>query len=273
MFLQLSFIIDLLCLFSRSVEPESEPNPKKAEERGRGVVRGSWIPSVGRMTLRRVDQHRSTSQYCGEDGVEFSLPEGVDLVGIDSNSTLRKPSSSYHHQHHHHLQNAAAGTAPLHQRHPPKWKSAAKLILINLFVCALVLSYALIGSFVFLALEGQSKGPTHGVKVSASGYALRRSNLTLALWNSLQGDEIQQLKNDTVRNIWDITLSMNILYQDNWTRLTADEIGTFQRTFIEKVLQVVESSNTHDVPYVWTFPRAFLFALTTLTTIGKVGEV
>ena len=209
---------------------------------------------------------RSTSQYCGEDGVEFSLPEGVDLVGIDNN-TSRKPSSSYQHQQQHAQTHGSGGVGGGNggRKKPPSWKAAVKLIVINLFVCALVLGYALIGSFVFLALEGH-KNSGSPIQVSASGYPIRRGNLSLAIWDT---PEIQQLKNETVKNIWDITLSMNILYQDNWTRLTADEVGSFQRSLIEKIIRVVESTSSQEHPYAWTFPRAFLFALTTLTTIGK----
>ncbi|CAG7821643.1 unnamed protein product [Allacma fusca] len=193
---------------------------------------------------------RPTSQYCSEDA-EFSLPEGVDLVGIE---TTRKPTAFKN-----------------RKNKSPTWKAAVKLVVINLFVCALVLGYALVGSFVFLALEG-NRNSVSQVQVSASGYPVRRgSNLTLAIYNNLQGEQIQQLKSDTVRNIWEITLNMNILYPDNWTKMTSEEVGNFQRFLVERILSVVENATVEELPYSWTFPRAFLFALTTLTTIGYGG--
>lgn len=193
---------------------------------------------------------RSGSQYCPED-TEFSLPEGVDLVGVES--SRNKPVHQYQ------------------RKKPPSWKAAVKLVVINLFVCVLVLGYALIGSFVFLALENHRNvvGPG-GIQVSASMSPDRRgTNLTTAILNSLQGEQIQQLKSDTVRNIWDITLNMNILYPDNWTKMTSEEVGNFQRFLVERIVTVVENATVQDAAYPWNFPRAFLFALTTLTTIGK----
>lgn len=223
----------------------------------------------------KMDNRRSPPQQCCsvEDTAEFSLPEGVDLVGLDNNTISRKPistpSSSYH-QHHHPQYNNTGNSASGRRKPTPGWKTAVRLLVINCFVCALVLGYALIGSFVFLALEGNSKSAGSLIQVSASGYPItKKANLTMAIWNSLQGEDFHQLKNDVVKNIWNITLSMNILYQDNWTRLTADEVNTFQRLLMEKVLFVIDMSTPQESPYSWTFPRAFLFALTTLTTIGK----
>lgn len=193
---------------------------------------------------------RPGGQYCPED-TEFSLPEGVDLVGVES--SRNKPIQ-------------------YQRKKPPSWKAAVKLVVINLFVCVLVLGYALVGSFVFLALENHRNAGS-GIQASASMSAVRRgTNLTTAILNSLQGEQIQQLKSDTVRNIWDITLSMNILYPDNWTKMTSEEVGNFQRFLVERIVTVVENATVQEVPYPWNFPRAFLFALTTLTTIGKLDK-
>jgi hypothetical protein len=204
-----------------------------------------------------------TKKYCSNDG-EFSFPEGVDLVGTDGS---RKSTYLPYQQQH----------PPRRRNKPPSWKTAMKLVVINIFVCALVLGYALIGSFVFLALEN-NKSVSSSVLASTMGggnggggnsASKRGTNLTTAIMNSLHNEQIQQLKSDTVRNIWDITLSMNILYPDNWTKMTNEEVGNFQRFLLEKVITAVENATIQETSYPWTFPRAFLFALTTLTTIGK----
>jgi len=195
---------------------------------------------------------RGGGQYCSDEG-EFSLPEGVDLVGVES--SRKSTSSSYQTQ---------------RRKKPPTWRAAVKLVVINMFVCALVLGYALIGSFVFLALENH-RNAASGVQVSASSYppGRRGANLTMAILSSLQSDQISKLKRDTVQNIWELTMSMNILYPDNWTKMTSEEVGNFQQVLLEKVLTVVENATVQETPYLWNFPRAFLFALTTLTTIGE----
>lgn len=190
-------------------------------------------------------------QYCVGEG-EFSLPEGVDLVGADG----RK---SFQHSH----------PSPRRKSKAPSWKSAVKLVFINLFVCAMVLGYALLGSFIFLALENR---PVHSsVLASTSGSPHRDTNLTAAVLSNMPIEQIQQLKAATVKNIWEITLGMNILYPDNWTKMTNEEVSNFQRFLLEKVLTAVKNVTVQESPYPWTFPRAFLFALTTLTTIGKQG--
>ncbi|CAG9820578.1 unnamed protein product [Phaedon cochleariae] len=83
----------------------------------------------------------------------------------------------------------------------------------------------------------------------------------------------------TVENIWDITVSLNILYRDNWTRLAAEEITRFQeeilKTMAEEMalqqpLQVANHREKHHPdPYEWSFAKAFLYSLTVLTTIGE----
>jgi hypothetical protein len=41
----------------------------------------------------------------------------------------------------------------------------------------------------------------------------------------------------TVENIWDITVSLNILYRDNWTRLAAQEISRFQDQLVQRLTE------------------------------------
>lgn len=130
------------------------------------------------------------------------------------------------------------------------------------------------GSFIFLSLES-NRGTSSSVLASTMGgnsQSHQRTNITTAIMNSLHNEQVQQLKSDTVRNIWDITLSMNILYPDNWTKMTNEEVSNFQRFLLEKVITAVENATAQDYSYPWTFPRAFLFALTTLTTIGRFAS-
>ncbi|KNC23470.1 hypothetical protein FF38_04786 [Lucilia cuprina] len=101
----------------------------------------------------------------------------------------------------------------------------------------------------------------------------------------------------TIENIWDITVSLNILYKENWTKLAALEIAKFQDQLIKRLnedalLQLPHEADVngqtpateavllfhqhgltphhahHHHHHEWNFARAFLYSLTVLTTIG-----
>uniref|UniRef100_A0A336M4Y5 CSON009910 protein n=1 Tax=Culicoides sonorensis TaxID=179676 RepID=A0A336M4Y5_CULSO len=96
--------------------------------------------------------------------------------------------------------------------------------------------------------------------------------------------ETHETRQRTVENIWDITVSLNILYRENWTRLAAIELAKFQDQIIKQIMNDMPpnaistlqppATGAITVPqsiqdYEWTFARAFLYSLTVLTTIGK----
>ncbi|XP_054087939.1 uncharacterized protein LOC105219249 [Zeugodacus cucurbitae] len=119
--------------------------------------------------------------------------------------------------------------------------------------------------------------------------------------------DTQEVRQRTIENIWDITVSLNILYKENWTKLAALEIAKFQDQLIKRLnedalLQLSHEMDgggiaagggngaamagnspateavllhTHGGPYghghgphEWNFAKAFLYSLTVLTTIG-----
>ncbi|XP_044739735.1 TWiK family of potassium channels protein 7 [Chrysoperla carnea] len=168
----------------------------------------------------------------------------------------------------------------------------------NLGICSLLFGYTLIGSFIFLAIEG-------GYNTSLQQHnqrTLAATSLNVPTTTKQQSSQqqqqptfnnsltLQQLNNEarekTVENIWDITVNLNILYRDNWTRLAAQEITRFQDQLIKRITdemhhQYLTSSTTQEVralnhnsslngrsEYEWTFAKAFLYSLTVLTTIG-----
>ncbi|KAJ8916698.1 hypothetical protein NQ315_000343 [Exocentrus adspersus] len=149
----------------------------------------------------------------------------------------------------------------------------------NLGICVLLFGYTLIGSVIFLAIEG---GNTYQHQILA----------TTSLSTNLPAGGKKQLLNrtvelkartdkarvKTVENIWEITVSLNILYRDNWTRLAAQEITRFQDELIKTLQEEMASQQplqvktkaakqSHD-NYEWSFAKAFLYSLTVLTTIG-----
>lgn len=90
----------------------------------------------------------------------------------------------------------------------------------NFGICALLFGYTLVGSVIFLAIEGGGGGGVQHQILATTSDANRQFNGSSAELRR-RNDEARAR---TVESIWDITVSLNILYRDNWTRLAAQEI-------------------------------------------------
>ncbi|XP_076660316.1 potassium channel subfamily K member 6-like [Halictus rubicundus] len=159
--------------------------------------------------------------------------------------------------------------------------SFLKGFIINLGICALLVGYALLGSFIFLAIES---GAEVGIQqrtlatTIAGGQPTRRNSTA---WLTQVNYEARA---KTVENIWIITESLNVLYRENWTRLAAQEIARFQEQLVKRITEdmkatqnvgtYVGSSASDPVTerrapeYEWNFAKAFLYSLTVATSIG-----
>ncbi|XP_055639953.1 TWiK family of potassium channels protein 7 [Toxorhynchites rutilus septentrionalis] len=155
--------------------------------------------------------------------------------------------------------------------------------LTNLGICTLLFGYTLLGSFIFLAIEGGASQMQQRMLASTNRLkpmsSRSESNLTFSQQLLLESREARQR---TVENIWDITVSLNILYRENWTRLASSEINRFQEQIINRLSEemaiqldnmspainaaVLPPPTMHD--YEWTFSKSFFYSLTVLSTIG-----
>ncbi|XP_012350605.1 TWiK family of potassium channels protein 18-like [Apis florea] len=158
--------------------------------------------------------------------------------------------------------------------------SFLKGCVINLGICALLVAYTLLGSFIFLAIEGggaEQQRSTTSLVATMPATASGRRNATA--WLKQVGHEARA---KTVENIWIITESLNILYRENWTRLAAQEIARFQDQLVKRITEdmiATQNGGTYVASsdpvterrlpeYEWNFAKAFLYSLTVLTTIG-----
>lgn len=151
----------------------------------------------------------------------------------------------------------------------------ARGCMSNLMICAILVGYTFIGAVIFLIVEGDSgfysiSSGGRPVVHSVTGQTRRVTNASSL---THLGDESRA---KTVENIWDITVSLNILYRENWTRLAAQEINKFQEQLVQKLTEEMASKSYPQDSRVldgqkvdWNLAKAFLYSLTVLTTIGN----
>lgn len=101
----------------------------------------------------------------------------------------------------------------------PKARSFWISLLMNLGICSLLFGYTLLGSFLFLAIEGGASSMHQRTLASTNRHRIQAArnidNVTLSQAAAFEALEARQ---KTVENIWEITVSLNILYRENWTR-------------------------------------------------------
>lgn len=103
----------------------------------------------------------------------------------------------------------------------PKAQSFWISLLVNLGICSLLFGYTMLGSFVFLAIEGKAS-PLHQKTLASTNrqrdsLATRTTHDNITLSRTAESAALIE-RQKTVENIWDITVSLNILYRENWTR-------------------------------------------------------
>ncbi|XP_025405389.1 uncharacterized protein LOC112679716 [Sipha flava] len=167
-----------------------------------------------------------------------------------------------------------------------------KSCLRNAFVCALLVSYTFAGALIFLSIEGDVDADTmddSGGPVQLAGLMpAQQQNLTAAWMAAAAAGEESRAR--TVETIWEITVNLNILYRENWTRLAAQELNRFQEDLIRRLTQQMEIESAAvsyhtgsgagggivvdhgvesvDSAFEWNMATSFLYCLSVLTTIG-----
>lgn len=152
----------------------------------------------------------------------------------------------------------------------------------NLGICILLFGYTLIGSVIFLAIEGNNNNNNNNVQhqiLATTSMATNMLNYKRINNNTILKNKNDEARERTVENIWDITVNLNILYRDNWTKLAALEITRFQDELLKSLAEemahqepIIEENSSRNNAYdnfEWNFAKSFFYSLTVLTTIGK----
>ncbi|EDW65353.2 uncharacterized protein [Drosophila virilis] len=97
--------------------------------------------------------------------------------------------------------------------------------------------------------QGQDLGHERSVYGQASNdfvYGLDDSDMEAGQAQFALSPDTYDVRQRTIENIWDITVSLNILYKENWTKLAALEIAKFQDQLIKRLNEDVMLQLSHD---------------------------
>lgn len=127
----------------------------------------------------------------------------------------------------------------------------------NIGIIGLVVGYTVAGAFIFIHIEGDAEDQLRGT--------------------------ISMQRNTKADRIWNITNFTNIFPENEmlWRSSVMRELEEYQVTITQAVRNGFDGRNTIESNKLWSFPGAFLYSLTVITTIGygnvvprtKLGKV
>jgi hypothetical protein len=85
-------------------------------------------------------------------------------------------------------------------------------------------------------------------------------------------EDIHAARNKTRDRLWEITQKFNVLEEEQWREQAADEVLKFQLEVIKAInkgYDLMDDVSKLNGTSQWSFPGAFLYSLTVITTIGK----
>jgi hypothetical protein len=123
-------------------------------------------------------------------------------------------------------------------------KSLTTFIFSRVGLCLLVAAYAFGGGVVFQFLEAPYEG--------------------------LFTESVQQRLNITVEKLFNSSEKSKVLYRSNWTAMAREILEDYQRELVQQTKRGYQGERFDDDIKQWTFAGAILYAITVITTIGKI---
>lgn len=77
------------------------------------------------------------------------------------------------------------------------------------------------------------------------------------------------LRNKTAERLWRLLEDRNILDEELWRIKTNEELVNYTWLVAEAITNGYDGNNIDETANKWSFPGAFLYSLTVITTIGK----
>ncbi|XP_057381000.1 potassium channel subfamily K member 18-like [Daphnia carinata] len=174
----------------------------------------------------------------------------------------------HHVIHHHRDPRLRRGYLPPAGPDPDSWfyklKEFARKLIAFLFghvgICGLVVGYIIMGAFAFMAIESEDQKRRY--------------------------EDVVKVREATIRNLWNITHELNVLYPSEWNESVSIQVQLFQQKIVQFVMEGYDGKNyvnqtrsqqngaTHHgeadagTTGAWSFSASFLYCLTVITTIG-----
>ncbi|XP_008473345.2 uncharacterized protein LOC103510459 [Diaphorina citri] len=153
-------------------------------------------------------------------------------------------------------------------------KKLVRTVCKNSFLFLVLIIYIFFGSLIFLLIENNR---------ILTNNSNKQNEINNTVLNKLLDVNI---RNKVVENIWDITVNLNILYRENWTRLAEKEMNKFQYDIVKKLSKEIKLyGNSHpslqnedspaaailefnEIAIEWNLAKTFFYSLSIVTTIG-----
>ena len=65
-------------------------------------------------------------------------------------------------------------------------------------------------------------------------------------------------------------MNSTVLYQSNWTTMAREILEEYQKDIVRQTKRGYQGERLADDTKQWNFPGAILYAITVITTIGKI---
>ncbi|KFM81819.1 hypothetical protein X975_09198, partial [Stegodyphus mimosarum] len=126
-----------------------------------------------------------------------------------------------------------------------KCRHFLRVFLTHLFshvgLCGLVVGYAIVGALTFESLEAQNEID--------------------------QRSTIQGYREKCLKDLWNITETLNVLYEENWTLLIGARLKAFENEVVYAVKnEGYDGKDYSDSDLQWSFSGALLYCITVITT-------